>query len=284
MVEDQANFQIEVIDKNFINVEDLIRSKNPALLKMLPRFLIKYLKRIIHQNEINETLYKYRNVYGLDFVDVILRDFNIKLDIVGLENIPAEGGCIFVANHPLGGMDGMAFFQAIAKVRKDLVFPVNDLLMGLPNLRPLYVPINKHGLNTRNIEIIDKTFSSDKGVLYFPAGLCSRKKRGKIVDLEWKKTFISKAKKYKHDVIPTYINGKNSNFFYNLANVRKFLGIKANIEMLYLVNELYKQKNKTIRIIFGKAIPYSSFNDTLKDVQWAQKVKQIVYNLGKETG
>lgn len=270
------------IGKNFLDVETIISSKNPKLLKFLPRFIIKYLKRIIHQDEMNDTIYKHRDKFGLDFVDAVLADFNIKIEIAGLENIPPKGRCILVSNHPLGGMDGLAFFQAVGKVRKDVVFPVNDLLMALPGLKILYVPINKHGLNTQNIEIIEETFASEKAILYFPAGLCSRKKRGKIIDLEWKKTFISKAKQYHREVIPTHINGRNSNFFYNLANLRKFLGIKVNFEMLYLVDEMYKQKNKTIKVTFGKPISYETFDKTLKDVQWAQKVKQEVYSLGEK--
>lgn len=269
------------IGKNFLNIENVIRSKNPKLLKFLPRFIISYLKRIIHQDEMNATIYNHRDKFGLDFVDATLKDFNISIEIKGLENIPPSGGCIFVANHPLGGMDGMAFFQAIGKVRKDLVFPVNDLLLALPGLKELYVPINKHGLNTQNIDIIEKTFASEKAILYFPAGLCSRKKRGKIIDLEWKKTFVSKAKKYHREIIPTHIDGRNSNFFYNLANLRKFLGLKVNFEMLYLVDEMYKQKNKTIKVKFGKPISYKTFDNTLKDAQWAEKVKQIVYKLGE---
>jgi len=281
MTENQTSAEPE-IGKNFIDVENVIRSKNPKLLKYLPKFIINYLKRIIHQDEMNATIYKHRDKFGLDFVDATMKDFNIKVEVEGLENIPSKGRCILVANHPLGGIDGMAFFQAVGKVRRDLVFPVNDLLLALPGLKILYVPINKHGLNTQNIAIIEKTFASEQAILYFPAGLCSRKKRGQIIDLEWKKTFISKAKKYQREVIPTYINGRNTNFFYNLANFRKFLGIKINFEMLYLVDEMYKHQNKTIKIIFGKPISYKTFDNTLKDTQWAEKVKQEVYALSKK--
>jgi putative hemolysin len=282
MPEAQTTSAEPEIGKNFLDIEKVIKSKNPKLLKFLPRFIIRYLKRIIHQDEMNETIYKHRDKFGLDFVDATLKDFNITIEVKGLESIPPKGPITIVSNHPLGGMDGMAFFQAVGKVRKDVVFPVNDLLMALPGLKVIYVPINKHGLNTQNIDIIEQTFASDKAILYFPAGLCSRKKRGKIVDLEWKKTFISKAKKYQREVIPTFIDGRNSNFFYNLANLRKFLGIKVNFEMLYLVDEMYKQKNKTITVTFGKPISYKTFDNTLKDVQWAEKVKQEVYALGEK--
>ena len=154
------------------------------------------------------------------------------------------GRYIIASNHPLGGLDGVALMQVMGRKRKDIVFPVNDILLYLPNLRELFIPINKHGSNNENVEIIQKTFESEKMILYFPAGLVSRKQKGGIMDLEWRKTFISKSKQYKRDIIPVHIDGRNSSFFYSLANLRKMLNIKANIEMLFLPDEMYKQKNK----------------------------------------
>ena len=177
----------------------------------------------------------------------------------------------------------MALIQVVGRIRQDLVFPVNDILMNVPGLQPLFIPINKHGKNTENVRIIDETFASDKVILYFPAGLVSRKQKGGVIrDLEWKKTFITKAKRYHRDVIPVYISGRNSNFFYNLANWRKRLGIKANLEMLYLVDEMVKQKDKPIRITFGEPIPYINFDKSRSDSQWAEWVKERVYELGEE--
>jgi len=174
----------------------------------------------------------------------------------------------------------MALIDVAGKVRPDIVFPVNDILMNVPGLQPLFIPINKHGRNTENVRIIDETFASDKMILYFPAGLVSRKQRGGVIrDLPWKKTFVSKAKKYQRDVIPVHISGRNSNFFYNLANWRKKLGIKANIEMLYLVDEMVKQKGKPIRITFGEPIPWTTFDKSKTDRQWAEEVKKRVYAL-----
>ncbi|HRS53288.1 MAG TPA: 1-acyl-sn-glycerol-3-phosphate acyltransferase [Bacteroidales bacterium] len=264
-----------------IDVEKVIASKNPRLLKILPKFVINYLKKILHQEEINKVLYEYKDTHGLYFVRNILKNFNAKINVSGLENIPSEGACIVAANHPLGGLDGMALMHVVGTIRKDIIFPVNDLLLNLPNLKELFIPINKHGSNVENINILEEAFLSDKIILYFPAGLCSRKIKGKIYDLEWKKTFITKAKQYKRDIIPTYIDGQNSNFFYKLANLRKTLGIKANIEMLYLVDEMYKQYNKEINITFGKKIPFFTFTKDKKDIYWAAYVKNIVYSLSK---
>jgi putative hemolysin len=265
-----------------INIEKVLQDKSPALNKFMPSFIISYLKRIIHQDEFNTNLVKHENLEGTDFIDASLADIGVKVETIGLENVPEIGRYIVASNHPLGGLDGLALMLAVSNKRKDIVFPVNDILLNVKNLRPLFIPINKHGSNAENIQIINETFASDKIVCYFPFGLVSRKKKGKIMDLEWKSTIITKAKRYKRNIIPTHIEGRNSNFFYNLSNIRKALGVKVNIEMLYLVNEMYKQRNSTLKITFGKPIPYTTFNSKYSKKEWAELLRQFSYKLGND--
>jgi 1-acyl-sn-glycerol-3-phosphate acyltransferase len=269
------------ISERTIDIENVFRTKNPGLVKWIPGFVFGYLRRIIHEGEINDFLYSNRFAQGLDFVDAIIEGFGVNVKVNGLENIPGKGRYIIASNHPLGGLDGVALMQVIGSKRKDIVFPVNDILMYLPNLRELFIPINKHGSNNENVEIIQQTFESGKMILYFPAGLVSRKQKDGIMDLEWRKTFISKAKQYKRDIIPVHIEGKNSKFFYNLANLRKKLSIKANIEMLFLPDEMYRQKNKDLTIKIGKPIPYQTFDSRHNFNEWAEIVKHHVYKIGK---
>jgi putative hemolysin len=153
--------------------------------------------------------------------------------------------------------------------------------MHITNLKGLFIPVNKHGSNAGYARTIDETFASDKAMLFFPAGLCSRKQKGEICDLEWKKSFITKARTHRRDVIPCHIKGRNSNWFYNLSRIRTLLGIKANIEMLYLVDEMFRQKNKEIVITFGKPISYTIFDKSKTDIAWAQELKNHVYSLDK---
>ncbi|HNV50785.1 MAG TPA: glycerol acyltransferase [Bacteroidales bacterium] len=268
------------ISKEFINLEKLFQDKNPKLYRLIPTFVFKYLRRVIHQDEINANLYEFRDLHGIDFIKAVLNRFGVIIHSKDLKNLPATGRYIIVSNHPLGGLDGMALMQEIGKVRTDFLFPVNDLLMNLPNLKQLFIPINKHGSNTENIQLFNDTFASDILLLYFPAGLVSRKQGKEIIDLEWKKTFLSKAIQYQRDIIPVHISGQNTNFFYNLANWRKKLGIKANIEMLYLVDEMFKQKDKTITITFGTPIPIKVFDKRYSNNQWAKLLKEHVYKLG----
>lgn len=263
-----------------IDVENVLYSKNPALKKVVPKFIVNYLKRIVHQDDINEFLREGSHLRDADMVGAFLSKFEIKFKVSGTENIPEKGRCIFVSNHPLGGLDGLVFIYELSKHFPDIKFPVNDILTNIENLSGILLPVNKHGSQGKEAaRMIEAAYSSDSQILYFPAGLCSRKKRGVIKDLTWHKSFISKAIQHKRDVVPAYFSGRNSNFFYNLANIRKFLGIKGNIEMLYLADEMFKQKGKEISLTFGKPIPWQTFDKSKSAPEWADWVKSKSYEL-----
>lgn len=271
------------MQQNLIDIDKVIASKSPRLQRALPRFIVRYLKRIIHQDEINEVLQKHGHKQGVDFIDEALKVMQVTYSVKGIENLKPDGRYLFASNHPLGGLDGMILIHLLGKRYPEVKFPVNDLLMHITQLHNIFIPINKHGAqSSQNVKLMDATFASDAQVLYFPAGLCSRKQHGRIEDLEWKKSFIVKAIQHKRDIVPVFFSGRNSNFFYNLAKLRTFLGIKANIEMLYLVNEMFKQKGKSITVIIGEPIPYTAFDSSKSPAEWAKWVKAIVYGLGKQ--
>ncbi len=272
------------ISKKTIDLEGIIRRKNPTLYRYLPRFVITWLKRLLHIDEMNAHLWRGRDKMGIDFATFTLDYYNCRVTVKGLENLPTSGRYILVANHPLGGLDGMAIISRIGAVRKDILFPVNDFLMALPNLHPVFVPIDKTGRNLRQQRRLKEAFDSDNLMLYFPAGLCSRRQKdGQIRDEAWKKTFIVKARDTRRDIIPVYVDGKNSRFFYNFAYWRKRLGIKVNLEQLFLVNEMYKQQGHEIRLTIGKPIDRAVFEDrTIRDFSYAQAVKEHVYRLYTE--
>lgn len=265
----------------FIDIDSIFKNKNPLLYKWLPRFVINWIKRTVHESEVNDFIVRHGHKKEFEFVNAILERFDPAVTFTGLENVPEKGGVIIAANHPLGGLDAMALLQTLGEKRKDLKFIVNDILLQLKNLNELFVGVNKHGKNSNHIAgYIDTLYASDQCILIFPAGLVSRKQNGVIKDLEWKKSFISKSKKYNRTVIPVHIEGRNSNWFYNLALFRKKLGIKANIEMFYLVDEMFHQKGKNIHIQFGSPIPSETFTKERSDSEWAQYVKNKVYALG----
>lgn len=265
----------------FIDIEKVIGDKNPTLLKWMPGFLIRYVKRIIHQKEVNEVIHDFSDIYGVDFANALLDRFNIKVDVHGIENIPKDGGVVFAGNHPFGGIEAMAHVKAIYPIRPDVKFLVNDILLSLKNLKQLFVGINKHGTTPADsVKQMNELFGSGNAVFIYPAGLVSRRTKGVVKDLAWKKTFISRAKRAESPVIPVYTGGTQlSNFFYNLSNLRKTLGIKANVEMFYLVDEMMKQKNSTFKIVFGKPIAYDTFDRSKTDKEWSDLVKEEVYKL-----
>ena len=267
-----------------VNIRNIFYSKNPSLAKLLPGFVFRYLEKIAHQKDINEFLEKHGEKMGLDFARAAIHDFNVKVIIKGDENLPSEGRFIFASNHPLGGFDGILMMDVLSHYYADFKFLSNDLLMNIINLHPIFIPINKHGKQAIEAATkLDEAFSSNTHIVTFPAGLVSRRIKGQIMDLVWHKNFITKAVHYHRDIIPVHFTGRNSNFFYRLYKIRKFLGIKANLEMFYLVDETYRHKNDTLTVTFGKPISYETFDKSRTHLQWAKWVKEQVYALGGVT-
>lgn len=272
------------IEPQYIDLDNIIKSKAPGIYRRTPRFLINWLKRKVHVDELNEILRLYADKDGVDFMESVIGYFNLKLNVYGLDNLPREGRFLFTSNHPLGGLDGICLSAIIGqKYDKKIRYQVNDLLMNIKNLRSIFIPINSvgHKQSKEYAQLINKAFLSDNQIVTFPAGICSRKQKGIIRDLEWKKNFIQKAIESKRDVVPIYFDGCNSKFFYRFANIRKTLGIKFNIEMLFLSDELFKQRNQTFSVVFGKPISYSIFDRSMSKAQWAEYIKEQSYDLAK---
>ena len=264
-----------------IDVDKILQTKAPDKYKLIPKFVISYLKRIVHQDEINPFLEESKDKIGVDFLEATMKFLDIHIVVKGEENLPKEGLCTFASNHPLGGQDGVALGYILGKHYNGKVkYLVNDLLMNLRNLAPLFIPVNKTGSQGRHFPaMVEAGFQSDNHLIMFPAGLCSRRQNGVIKDLEWKKSFIIESVKSRRDIVPVHFEGRNSGFFYNLANISKMLGIKFNIAMLYLADEMFKNRHKTFTITIGKPIPWQTFDKSKTPVQWAQYVKEIVYKL-----
>ena len=264
-----------------IDIKELIRSKNPKLLRYLPGFVLRYLRKTLHEKELNAFITAHGELEGHAFCEAATKYFNFKFEVDGIEHIPKTGPIIIAMNHPLGGVDAIAFIVALQNHRRDLKFIVNDLLTNLDNLNEFFVGINKHGKNEQSTrQNIIHAFESDEAICIFPAGLVSRKQKGKIEDLEWKKTFVSYANKLNQPIVPVYIDGKLSNFFYRLANFRKAIGIKVNIEMLYLADELFNQRNKTIKFTIGKPLLPPDYQHLPSERKQTAFIKQQVYALG----
>lgn len=264
-----------------IDIDAILAAKAGKKARFVPRFLVSYLKKIVHQDEVNEFLRINHDKRDLAFIDEFMKYFNNSFDIKGLENLPDDGRFTFVSNHPLGAQDGLGLAYILGrKYEGRIKLLVNDLLMNIPHISSFWVPINKTGKQARNFpQQVNAAFESDNNIVMFPAGICSRKRGGVIRDLEWKKTFITKSIQTQRDIIPIHFEGQNSEFFYRLANINKMLGLKFNIAMLYLSDEMFKNRNKTFKVTIGKPIPWQTFDKSKKPAEWAQYVKELVYTL-----
>ena len=272
------------ISQKTIDIDNILKSKLGGKTKYIPRPLVSWLKKIIHQDEVNAYLWDSRHLSGTEWLEECVRYLDMTLEIEGEENLPAnDDGRLytFVSNHPLGGEDGVALGAVIGRhYDGKFRYLVNDLLMNLPGLAPVCIPINKTGKQSRDFPMmVEAGFKSDNHMLMFPAGICSRRKKGVIEDVAWKKTFITKSVEYQRDVVPIHFSGANSDFFYRIANFSDKYVKKVNIAMLFLVDEMYKNTHKTFKITIGKPIPWQTFDNSRTPAQWAQDVKEIVYKL-----
>lgn len=278
---------MEKVTEKTIDIDKILKSKMGTKSRYVPRPLVTWLKHITHQDQVNEFLWDNKDLTGTDWLVACVKYLDMSLEIRGQENLPDKNDgklYTFVSNHPLGGIDGVAIGSIIGRhYDNKFKYLVNDLLMNLPGLAPLCIGINKTGSQSRNFPAMVETgFSSDDHMVMFPAGLCSRKIDGIIQDIPWKKTFITKSVEHKRDIVPIHFSGHNSMFFYRLANICKMLGIKFNIAMLFLVDEMYKNRHQSFQITIGKPISWQTFDKSKTPTQWAQEVRARVYQLPKE--
>ena len=264
-----------------IDLDRIVRDRAGNKAKFIPKFLVNWLKRTIHQDFINE--YLRRGYVGVDFCEHCLEYLDVKVEVEGMEHIAdSSRKYTFVSNHPLGAIDGVTLGMVLGRrFDGNIKYLVNDLLMNLEGLAPLCVPINKLGKQARNFpQMVDAAFRSDHQMVMFPAGICSRRmKDGQIRDLPWNKTFITKSVATQRDVVPIHFIGRNSDRFYSIAEWCKRLRLKFNLAMLFLPDEMYRSQHGSYRVIIGEPIPWTTFDKSKTAHQWAQEVKEKIYTL-----
>lgn len=271
---------MQSVKNKYIDVEHVIKTKAPSLGKKMPSFLFRLLKRIIHQDDLNHVLISNEGKIGLEFADAVIKDLSGGIEVKGLDKIPLDGKYIFASNHPLGGLDGIALLSALgSRFGENVRFVVNDLLMHVQPLAPLFIPINKHGAQSKDhLNTLTDALESNIQLAIFPAGLVSRlQENGNVEDLDWKKTFVAQAIKYKRDIVPVYFEAENSKFFYKFSYWRKKMNIKLNIDMLFLPRELFNKRNQKFIIHIGDPISYKDLESERSHKQWADEIKKRIY-------
>lgn len=268
-----------------INVGEVLRQRIPRYWRFIPKRLVRWLERTVCQDELNRLLRDNFPRRDADFCRGVLDDLGVTVNFHNLDNLPPKEltRVLFVSNHPLGGLDGMALIDFVRTYYGVAPrFIVNDLLNAVEPLSDTFIPVNKHGTQSREaIRRLDDAFASDAPLLMFPAGLVSRRgKKGVVADLEWQKMFVAKARQSGRDIIPLHFYGENSSFFYKFAKFRRRIGLKFNIEMIYLPREVFRSKGKTFDVVVGKPIPHASLDD-MPPARKAQQIRQMVYDLEK---
>ena len=251
--------------------------------KRLPGPIVRLVRKILHQDDFN-AYFEQTTELGIPFSEGFLRYLDVELEVIGAENIPAQGRFTFASNHPLGMLDAIAEMSYLGR-RYDgqLVIPANDLMMMFKQVQEYFIPVNKIGAQARELgNRLDEAFAGTRQMLIFPAGVCSRKIDGRIQDYPWKKTFISKSRQTQRDIIPVWFSGRNSNHFYRIDRLRNLLHLKLNLAMFTLADELFKCRGKRFRMVIGKPIPWQSLTRERKDAEWASFVREQVYALGAE--
>ena len=265
-----------------IDVAAVLRGKAPRLSRWIPSPLVGWLRRTIHEQEINHILEHYWELPPQEFIHACFREWGVTYSVEGLDKLDPAGRYLFVANHPFGGMDGMMLADKLIDRFGDVRVVVNDLLMHVEPLRPLWVPVNKHGAqNAAYARKFDEAFFGDTPVLTFPAGLCSRRIDGRITDLPWKNSFLKKALAAQRDIVPVFVEGRLSDFFYRVDRIRKALGVKFNIEMLWLPDEMFSQKGRHFRLIVGDPVSVAELQRFGTLAEQVDEIRRKTYFLEK---
>ena len=263
-----------------IDVDKVLRDRLSGHYKYIPRFVVRWLERTICQDRLNAILEKMAGKNSVDAATAALDEMNITVKATGLDHL-YDRRFMFVSNHPLGGLDGLALISLLGnRYDKKIKFLVNDLLMAVEPLRGVFLPVNKYGKQSRDVATqIEEALKSDNQFITFPAGLCSRMQPdGSIADLPWQKAAVVHATNYQRDIVPVYFDAHNSRFFYRFAKWRKRLGIKFNIELIFLPKEMLKKCGNTLQVVIGEPIPWTAI-DASRPKQEAARLREIVINM-----
>lgn len=273
--------------EKIIDLNQVLYSKLGSKARFVPT---KWFEKFVHLDDINEFLWENQGKQGIDFTDAVLKRLKVKLELEGTENLPPDGDgkyYTFVSNHALGALDGVALLDIIGRRyggTDHLVMVSNDILKVLPGLAPFIIGINKSGSQDRNLpQEINTAFSSDRHVMLFPAGIVSRKKKGVLHDLKWNKMFVTKSVQFQRDVIPIHFIGENSPFYYRVTRYFDWIltrpGVGRLLNFLFMPGELVKTEGKSYRIVFGKPIPWQTFDKSKTQLEWADYVCEIVHKM-----
>ncbi|WP_022957752.1 GNAT family N-acyltransferase [Spongiibacter tropicus] len=267
-----------------ISVDSVIDERFPRIAKGNPhikRTLTALLRYLFHEAEFKQFERDYPHLRGRDFVEQVLNyfDFGYAVSALDKERIPVTGRVVIIANHPIGSLDGLALLKLVSEVRSDVKVVANEVLYALKPLRSMLLPVdNMSGKRNRreNLQAIHEHLEGDGAVIIFPAGEVSRFSPSGIRDGRWRAGFIKFAERANAPILPVHMNARNSVFFYALSLLAKPLST------LWLIREMFKQNNRTVRVSIGPAIDPSLYRDLPLTTQAKVRLfKRHLYKIGK---
>jgi putative hemolysin len=267
-----------------ISVESIVAKQLPkidASAPIIKNSLVRFLKYLFHESEFNQFEKSYPHLKGLDFVEQVLDyfEFGSFVNDRDICNIPTEGKVVAIANHPIGSLDGLALLKILSAVRTDVKVVANELLWAIKPLRPMLLPVNNMAGRTpkENMRAIEQHVENGGALLIFPAGEVSRLSPKGVMDGRWRSGFLRFARKNQAPILPIHVDGKNSMFFYALSMLAK------PISTLWLIDEMFKQRQRDIRIRVGRPITFQGYTDlNLEDNRLIGLFKKHVYGLAKK--
>ncbi len=266
-----------------IDINKVLTSGNKDYFTKLPGYLrsllIILLSKLLNLKEINKIITLFNSKSGVDFIDEIFEYLDISYIVSAKDKlkIPSEGKLIVVANHPLGGVDGLILLKLISEIRPDVKIIVNDILLNIDNLKNHFIPFDIFSGKAQrsNIERIYECLNNNEAIIIFPAGEVSRFGISGIKDGEWKKSVLQIAKKFKVPILPVFVHGRNSLFFYFISLINKKLS-------MFLLSRELLNKNKILKLSIGNHIPAEAFeNRYYKTNTQIKLLRKHVYLIGK---
>ncbi|MFT5083341.1 MAG: putative hemolysin [Lentisphaeria bacterium] len=267
-----------------INIERAITEKFPGFSRtsnLIRKPTISFLKKLLHEDDINEFLSANKDAWGLEFIDRIFDYFNFSYTVSARDraNIPALGKVVIFANHPIGSLDGLAIVKLVSEVRSDVRIVANDVLSHFTALEDLIIPLDNMagGGARKSYKRILESLENEHAVIVFPAGEVSRAHPTGVKDTRWRPGFLYFAKKSKAPLLPIHINAKNSLLFYSASMVFKPFGTAL------LAREMFNKKSTNIRFSVGECISSSHLEtDSVHERTLVNRLKKHLYKIGSQ--
>jgi putative hemolysin len=269
-------------DTGLVTAKEVAKAIQLEKYGFIGTFIGWILMKVLKISTLNKFYKDHKHLQGVDFLDSILEEFQIKFEIPeeDLKRLPKDGAYITVSNHPLGGIDGALLLKLMLEQRSDFKIIANFLLHRIEPMKPYIMPVNpfedkkdvKSSITGFKNSMLHLRGGHPLGI--FPAGEVSTYRDGKlVVDRPWEEAAMKLVKKAEVPVVPIYFHAKNSRLFYKLSK------ISDTFRTAKLPSEVLSQKRRTIKVRIGKAISVSDQKEHTTIEEFSEFLRRKTYML-----